>query len=175
MAATTILKGNLTKAPQDFPNGKNKNGTWVKVTLADNRRDRDGNDLGAIFHDIWIYGYEADHFLNSDLDKGVRCFAEVRLGQEEITMIGKDGEEFDSTRASFTAIEFGPSTRWNPVSAHKSERAGGGKSSSTGTSRRAKSAKAEEADADGGEDVEEEPKARTARSSRRTKTGRGGF
>ena len=97
MANTLTIRGNLTKAPEDNPHGENRNGAYVFFTLAENRKNSDGEEVDPYFHRIAAYGRVAENFLASNTPKGTRLMAEVRIGYEDIVIL-RDDKEYDDKR-----------------------------------------------------------------------------
>lgn len=160
MANTLTIRGNLTKAPEDNPHGENRNGAYVFFTLAENRKNSDGEEVDPFFHRIAAYGRVAENFLASNTPKGTRLMAEVRIGYEDVVIV-RDDKEYDDKRVTFIAQDFGPCYLFDHVSVEKEERSGSGSGrarSGGGRSRsRARSEEtAEEETTEGAEGTEEE-------------------
>lgn len=181
--ATKFIIGNTTKAV--LPGGKkaknwktetevfnhrDEKRAFVPLTIAENRRDRDGEDLDPLFQEVKVFGYLAKHIGETGLPKGSRVIAFVReVPAKEKTVVlieDKDGNEreIERTDVELHAIDLGASFSYATVEVEKAEKSEKSSRSSR-SSRRSRDEDAEDqADEETNEDEEETP--RRARSTR---------
>jgi len=177
---TKLIIGNTTKTV--LPGGKkaknwktetevfnhsDEKRAFLPLTIAENLRDRDGEETEPIFHDLKVFGYHAKHIGETGLPKGTRVMAFVReVPAKEKTIIlieDKDGNEreVERTDKELHVIDLGASFSYATIEVEKAEKP----SRSSRSSRRSRDEDAEDqTDEETNEDEEETP--RRARSTR---------
>lgn len=165
----TSLTGNLVY-PIDSKNSFNLDDpkkARVRLTIARNNRDRDGNDTGADFFPVTVFGYQAINLANSNLPKGTTLTVDVALGTYDRKVFDEDGEESNLTMVGLTAREVAVSLRWATVEVSKTSTSkDSGKSRTEDDS--AASGSSDSGQDEGGEDAAEKkaPARRTAGAGR---------
>lgn len=180
-----VITGNMTRdidEDRDTFNIDNPEKARVRISLAVNRRDRDGNELDPQFFDVTVFGYRAVNLFNS-AGKGTRITAEVKLNTYKKEVFDEDGEAYDLTMIGLTAssvsidLEFATVT----VKAKKAARDDDDfkrdeekpKTRTSRTSRTSRSSsKDEAADDNGGDDSGETRSSRSSRASRNDDEGK---
>lgn len=113
----TILIGNLTKDP-DLRYTSNQTAV-CNFTLAVNRgKDRDGNDKGADFPRIIVYGRTAEN-CNKYLDKGRKVAIQGRI--QTGSYKDKDGKTVYTTDVVAEQVEFLGSGERNQITGYQQE------------------------------------------------------
>ena len=116
------LVGNLTADPRPFTTGNGD--AAVGFTLALNKKNKDGEDLPAVFIDVIAFKSLAEHIARS-LTKGMFVMVQGELTQREVNVV-KDGREMKLRETSVRASYAGGALNFATASYAKSGNANGG-------------------------------------------------
>lgn len=190
MFQDTTITGNTVydlKVGDNAFNVDNPEKARVRLRVAVNKRDRDGEEVEPDFFDITVFGYRAAHLYNSAKKKGTRITAQCAVGTYPKEVFDEDGEAYDLTMIGLTAREVAINLEFNSVTVEERKKSRRGKNDDfdeeedeqeekpkrTSRSTRSSRSKAEEPE-DGDYDDEEGEEEKPKRASRAGRTSRSG-
>ena len=119
---SVTLVGNLTADPRPFTTANGD--AAVGFTLALNKKNKDGEELPAVFMEIIAFKSLAEHVTKS-LTKGMFAMVQGELIQREVNVV-KDGREMKLRETSVRASYAGGALNFATASYTKSGNANGG-------------------------------------------------
>lgn len=116
--ATTTLRGNLVADPK-FTEGAKPESDRVNFTIAENRRDSEGEQLDPLYHNVVAWGQNARNIADSSqvFRKGAYVICEGLIVHRKREVFDKDGEPFNITEVSFRTNELLKGTRFATIDA----------------------------------------------------------
>lgn len=115
--ATTTLRGNLVSDPKFFE-GKNPESDRVNFTIAENRRDSDGEALDPFYHDVVAWGQNARNIADSAdvFKKGEYVICEAQIVQRKREVLDVETKQpFNITVTSYRTNELLKGTRFATI------------------------------------------------------------